>query len=216
MPTAACSHCAAGSATTMAPARPMASRSPTTPRPMWSAPTCCRPIASTSSCASPTWCRSRRCAAPAGRRACMSWSGCSTASPTTLGLTRDEVRRRNMIQPAQMPYATPIKQRDGSTMTYDSGDYPESQRRALAAVGWSDFPARQAAARQQGRFIGIGLANYVEGTGRGPFESATLRVGAIRQGRGHHRRDGAGPGHADHAGAARRRCSRRARQATSP
>ena len=65
-----------------------------------------------------------------------------------LGLARDEVRRRNMIQPSQMPYATPIKQRDGSTMTYDSGDYPECQRRALAAGGWTDFPARQQAARE--------------------------------------------------------------------
>jgi aerobic carbon-monoxide dehydrogenase large subunit len=95
-----------------------------------------------------------------------------------LGLARDEVRRRNLIQPSQMPYPTPIKQRDGSTMTYDSGDYPESQRRALMASGWADFPARQAAARQVGRYLGLGLANYVEGTGRGPFESASLRVGA--------------------------------------
>ena len=77
-----------------------------------------------------------------------------------------------------MPYATPIKQRDGSTMTYDSGDYPECQRRALEAGGWADFPARQAAARREGRYLGLGLANYVEGTGRGPFESASLRVGA--------------------------------------
>jgi carbon-monoxide dehydrogenase large subunit len=95
-----------------------------------------------------------------------------------LGIARDEVRRRNMIQPAQMPYATPIKQRDGSTMTYDSGDYPECQRRALVAGGWTDFPARQDAARKLGRYLGLGLANYVEGTGRGPFESASLRVGA--------------------------------------
>ena len=98
-----------------------------------------------------------------------------------LGIARDEVRRRNMIQPSQMPYATPIKQRDGSTMTYDSGDYPECQRRALDAGGWADFPARQEAARQEGRYLGLGLANYVEGTGRGPFESAALRVGASGQ-----------------------------------
>jgi carbon-monoxide dehydrogenase large subunit len=77
-----------------------------------------------------------------------------------------------------MPYPTPIKQRDGSTMTYDSGDYPECQRRALEAVGWTDFPARQAAAQREGRYIGLGLANYVEATGRGPFESASLRIGA--------------------------------------
>jgi carbon-monoxide dehydrogenase large subunit len=98
-----------------------------------------------------------------------------------LSLSRDEVRRRNLIQPSQMPYATPIKQRDGSTMVYDTGDYPESQRRALEAAGWAGFPQRQAAARTQGRHIGLGLANYVEGTGRGPFESAALRVGASGQ-----------------------------------
>jgi aerobic carbon-monoxide dehydrogenase large subunit len=98
-----------------------------------------------------------------------------------LGLPRDEVRRRNLIQPSQMPYATPIRQRDGSTMTYDSGDYPESQRRALTAAGWGDFPARQAAARKAGCHLGLGLANYVEGTGRGPFESAALRVGPSGQ-----------------------------------
>ena len=95
-----------------------------------------------------------------------------------LGLPRDEVRRRNLIQPAQMPFTTPIVQRDGQAMTYDSGDYPEAQRRVLEAAGWADFPARQAAARREGRWIGIGLANYVEATGRGPFESASVRIGA--------------------------------------
>jgi carbon-monoxide dehydrogenase large subunit len=76
-----------------------------------------------------------------------------------------------------MPYVTPVKTRDGLPMTYDSGDYVECQRRALAAAGWTDFPARRETARREGRHIGIGLANYVEGTGRGPFESAIIRVG---------------------------------------
>ncbi len=49
-----------------------------------------------------------------------------------------------------MPYATPVTQRDGSVMTYDSGDYPECQRRALAAAGWTDFPPRREAARRDG------------------------------------------------------------------
>ena len=111
-----------------------------------------------------------------------------------MGLTRDEVRRRNLIPPEQMPFATAVKQRDGSAMIYDSGDYPECQRRALAAAGWNDFPARQEKARREGRWIGIGLCNYVEGTGRGPFESASLRIarsgkafittGATAQGQG--------------------------------
>jgi aerobic carbon-monoxide dehydrogenase large subunit len=93
-------------------------------------------------------------------------------------LARDEIRRRNLIPPERMPYPTPVRQRDGGAMTYDSGDYPECQRRALAAAGWSDFPARRAAARREGRLIGIGVGNYVEGTGRGPFESASIRIGA--------------------------------------
>ena len=94
-----------------------------------------------------------------------------------LGIGRDEIRRRNLIAPAQMPYATPVVTRDGLPMTYDSGDYLECQRRALEAAGWSDFPQRQQKAREQGRWIGLGLANYVEGTGRGPFESSAVRIG---------------------------------------
>ena len=99
------------------------------------------------------------------------------AMAARIGLPRDEIRRRNFIAAHQMPYAVPVKQRDGSLMTYDSGEYPECQRRALAAADWADFPARQAAALKEGRYIGLGLTNYVEGTGRGPFESAAIRIG---------------------------------------
>jgi carbon-monoxide dehydrogenase large subunit len=94
-----------------------------------------------------------------------------------LDIGRDEIRRRNLIPPEHLPYRTHVVTRDGLPMTYDSGDYPECQRRALAAADWADFPARQAAARARGRWIGLGLSNYVEGTGRGPFESASLRIG---------------------------------------
>ncbi len=95
-----------------------------------------------------------------------------------LEIGRDEIRRRNLIPPERLPYAIPVRQRDGGMMTYDSGDYPACQARALAAAGWEDFPARQAAARRAGRYIGLGLANYVEATGRGPFESVAIRIGA--------------------------------------
>ena len=94
-----------------------------------------------------------------------------------LGLDRAEVRRRNMITPDRMPYETPVRTRDGSAMTYDSGDYPAAMERALAEAGYGDFAARQRAARAEGRHVGIGVANYVEGTGRGPFESAVVRIG---------------------------------------
>jgi len=88
-------------------------------------------------------------------------------------LDRAEVRRRNLIPPEKMPY----KARGGQPVLLDSGDYPRCQAEALARAGWSDFPARQQAARKSGRYLGIGMANYCKGTGRGPFESATVRIG---------------------------------------
>jgi carbon-monoxide dehydrogenase large subunit len=93
-----------------------------------------------------------------------------------LDLDRVEVRRRNLIPADAMPYDTRIKTRDGAIMTYDSGDYPAALDSALERAGYAGFETRRAAARAEGRHIGIGVANYVEGTGRGPFESAIVRV----------------------------------------
>jgi carbon-monoxide dehydrogenase large subunit len=94
-----------------------------------------------------------------------------------LKLDRAEVRRRNLIPGSKMPYTKPLKTRGGMPVLLDSGDYPACQQSALDAAGWDGFPARQRAARAEGRYIGIGVANYVKGTGRGPFEGATVRIG---------------------------------------
>ncbi|MEQ8804811.1 MAG: xanthine dehydrogenase family protein molybdopterin-binding subunit, partial [Rhodospirillales bacterium] len=93
-----------------------------------------------------------------------------------LGLDPAEVRRRNFIQASDMPYDMGLTYRDGAPVMYDTGDYPDAQAKALAAAGYDDFPARQKAALAQGRHIGIGIGNYVEGTGLGPFEGATIRI----------------------------------------
>ena len=93
-----------------------------------------------------------------------------------LNLERAEVRRRNLIPPEKMPYTKPLKARSGAAMQYDSGDYPACQAQVLQAAGWDDFPRRQAAARAQSRYLGIGLAHGIKGTGRGPFESGLVRV----------------------------------------
>lgn len=93
-----------------------------------------------------------------------------------LEIDRVEVRRRNLIPADAMPYDTQIKTRDGATMTYDSGDYPAALDAALERAGFDAFKSRQDAARADGRYLGIGIANYVEGTGRGPFESAVVRI----------------------------------------
>ncbi|MEW6454842.1 MAG: xanthine dehydrogenase family protein molybdopterin-binding subunit [Pseudomonadota bacterium] len=111
-----------------------------------------------------------------------------------LKLDRLEVRRRNMIQPEQMPYEIPMIFRDGKPIVYHGGDFPKSQTKAVEVSRYETFRARQADALKQERFIGIGIANYVEGTGLGPFEGVTVRVmtngkvavatGATNQGQG--------------------------------
>ncbi len=93
-----------------------------------------------------------------------------------LGLDRAEVRRRNLVAGDTMPHTKPLQNRGGGAVVLDSGDYPKCQADVLDRAGWSSFPARQETARAEGRFLGIGLANFVKGTGRGPFESATVRV----------------------------------------
>jgi carbon-monoxide dehydrogenase large subunit len=93
-----------------------------------------------------------------------------------LSLDRAEVRARNLIGPGRMPYTKPLKSRGGLSVVLDSGDYPRCQAMAMAAIGWKDFAARKDAARRAGRHIGVGLANFVKGTGRGPFEPVTVRI----------------------------------------
>jgi carbon-monoxide dehydrogenase large subunit len=93
-----------------------------------------------------------------------------------LRLDRAEVRRRNLVPAALMPYETPMKTRGGMQVVLDSGDFPRCQAMALERAGWDAFPARQSVARSQGRRIGIGMANSVEGTGRGPYEQVRVRV----------------------------------------
>jgi carbon-monoxide dehydrogenase large subunit len=87
-----------------------------------------------------------------------------------------EVRRRNFIPADAMPFEMGLTYRDGAPVIYDSGDYPEAQAKALARAEYDSFPVRQAKALKQGRYIGIGIGNYVEGTGLGPFEGATIRI----------------------------------------
>lgn len=112
-----------------------------------------------------------------------------------LRIDRAEIRRRNLIQPQQMPYAVGLTFRDGKPVVYDSGDYPACLERALDLAGYHDFRKKQREAREQGRYIGLGVGCYVEGTGLGPFEGVTIRIldngtiavasGAAPQGQGH-------------------------------
>jgi carbon-monoxide dehydrogenase large subunit len=94
-----------------------------------------------------------------------------------LKLEPAEVRRRNMVRADEMPYAVGIPYRDGQPIVYDSGDYPSALAKALAALGGvAAFRKRQSEAKARGRYLGLGLGCYTEGTGVGPFEGATLRI----------------------------------------
>ena len=94
-----------------------------------------------------------------------------------LGLDRLEVRRRNLIPAEKMPYTKQLRTRGGFQVVLDSGDYPRCQREVSERIDWEGFRGRQAAALREGRYLGIGLANFVKGTGRGPFEGVTVRIG---------------------------------------
>jgi carbon-monoxide dehydrogenase large subunit len=94
-----------------------------------------------------------------------------------LGIDRAAIRERNMIPGEEMPYKKPLKTRAGVNITYDSGDFPKATRMAMDAADYTGFKARQQAARAEGRYIGIGISFGVKGTGRGPFETATVRIG---------------------------------------
>ena len=71
-----------------------------------------------------------------------------------------------MIHAEEMPYRPGILYRDGEEIVYDSGDYPGALQKALAAIGGLEaLRQRQREARQDGRYLGLGVGFYVEGTG---------------------------------------------------
>ena len=94
-----------------------------------------------------------------------------------LGLDPAEVRARNQIAAAEMPYRPGLVYRDGVAVSYDGGDYPLELRRALDLIEYAGWRKRQADLRAQGRRIGMGIAGYLEAGGSvRPGEWATVKV----------------------------------------
>jgi len=93
-----------------------------------------------------------------------------------LHLDRLEVRSRNFIQPDEFPWEVGLIYQDGGPTTYDSGNYQAGLDKLREMLDYDSFPALQAEARKQGRYLGIGVAYYVEGTAIGPYEGANVRV----------------------------------------
>lgn len=106
-----------------------------------------------------------------------------------LGLAKDEIRRRNYITPAQIPYTNCV----GNVL--DSGDFAGTQAMALDLADWAGFPARKAEAAARGKLRGIGIGYFIEASGGQPQEwarvsitpegKARLVVGTFSHGQGH-------------------------------
>jgi carbon-monoxide dehydrogenase large subunit len=100
-----------------------------------------------------------------------------------------DLRRRNMIPNAKLPYKTALG------LNYDVGDFTGNQQKVLALADWAGFAARRAEARNRGKLRGIGIANPIEkASGPGqefaeirfhPSGNATLLMGSKNQGQGH-------------------------------
>ncbi len=85
---------------------------------------------------------------------------------TTLGIDAAAIRLKNMIPRFENGHAVI------TGLTYDSGDYPAGLKKVLDHVKYDDLRKEQAEARKKGRYMGIGLASYVEICGLGPSQVA--------------------------------------------
>ncbi len=83
-----------------------------------------------------------------------------------LGLDRADIRRRNLVGPADLPYVAATR------LVHDSPSYPVVLDRVLEAVGYEGFVKEQEEARAEGRCLGLGFAVYNELTGMGRAASA--------------------------------------------
>ena len=102
---------------------------------------------------------------------------------------RIDLRRRNMVSPAAMPYVTAMNQ------NYDSGDFQRVLDAGLEKIDWAGFEGRRASSAARGMKRGIGMAYYLEATGGAPTERAEIRfaedgfidvfVGTQSSGQGH-------------------------------
>jgi carbon-monoxide dehydrogenase large subunit len=93
-----------------------------------------------------------------------------------VGLDPAELRRRNLIRSAEMPYRTGLTYRDGAAIVYDPADYVAAFDLMLARLDYAGWRDEQQRRRGRGSPIGLGVSAYVEGTGLGPFEGADVRV----------------------------------------
>lgn len=92
------------------------------------------------------------------------------------GMDSIRCRELNLIPASKIPYTKPLKSRAGVPLVIDSGDFPRMQAMAEDAMDRDGFEQRRQDSLAQGRYRGQSLANAVKPTGRGPYESATVKI----------------------------------------
>ena len=92
-----------------------------------------------------------------------------------LGIDPIDLRRKNLIQPEEIPYELgPTRPGIASTI-FDSGDYPRALEHALDRFGYDELKPLQGQMRE-GRYHGIGIGWFVKNTGLGPSEGARVAI----------------------------------------
>jgi carbon-monoxide dehydrogenase large subunit len=84
-----------------------------------------------------------------------------------------DIRKKNFIQPEEFPFT------QNFGLVIDSGDYEKSLDKALQLVGYADLRKKQAEARKQGRYMGIGISTWIELCGFGPSAATAPATGGI-------------------------------------
>jgi len=94
------------------------------------------------------------------------------AAAAQTGFDRAELRRRNLVPAAAMPMTNAVGNR------VDSGAFPETFERALAAADLAGFAARRGDSAARGQLRGLGFAYHIKGTGGSPSENVDIRFEA--------------------------------------
>lgn len=89
-----------------------------------------------------------------------------------LGIGQDEMRNRNFIPAAEMPY------KGGASLPFDSGDFTRNLTDAFKLSDVAGFEARRAKAASEGKLIGQGVSYYVERTAAGMQDYARVAIDA--------------------------------------
>src|SRR5215469_14365215 len=79
-----------------------------------------------------------------------------------IGMDPAALRMKNLLRPEQFPYTCP------TGWQYDSGDYPRALQAAMDIAGYAKLREEQAARRERGEYMGIGVSFFTEGVGAGP------------------------------------------------